>query len=186
MGLYELTVFVHIAAAVALLSSSVIASPGVRAAVQRARTAEELRAYLSLQRPLLVLEPVSAMAVLASGVYLASVAGFWTLGWVQVATVSWVVNAAVAGAVVKPAINRIAAAAAAAAGPVREDLDALRRSSRWSLGGDLLMASDASMLYLMTMKPDLAGSLLVVAVAFLAVPAAHLFRRPRRSLSGLA
>jgi hypothetical protein len=30
MGLYELSVFVHVAAAVALLSGSVVASPGVR------------------------------------------------------------------------------------------------------------------------------------------------------------
>jgi hypothetical protein len=69
-------IFVHVAAAVGLLSGSVIGSPGVRAAVRRARTTQELRAYASLGRRLQVLEPVFAVIVLASGAYLASVASF--------------------------------------------------------------------------------------------------------------
>jgi hypothetical protein len=56
-------------------------------------------------------------------------------------------------------------------GPVGQQLDAVRRSSRWVFGGDLLMANDAAMLYVMTMKPALTPSLLVVAVAILVVAA---------------
>jgi hypothetical protein len=56
-------------------------------------------------------------------------------------------------------------------GPVGQQLDAVRRSSRWVSGGDLLMANDAAMLYVMTMKPALTPSLLVVAVAILVVAA---------------
>src|SRR5262245_4306315 len=68
MGLYEVVVFVHVAAAMALLSGSVVASPAVRAAVRRAQTTQEIRAYLAIGRPLLVLEPAAAIAVLATGV----------------------------------------------------------------------------------------------------------------------
>jgi uncharacterized membrane protein len=183
MGLYELSVFVHVAAAVALLSGSVFASPAVRAAVRRARTTQEVRAYLAIGRPLLVLEPASALVVLASGVYLASVANFWAQGWVQVAVALWLVNSVVAGTVVKPAISRVAAQAATAVdGPLGQHLDALRWSPGWSFGGDLITANDAAMLYVMTMKPGLAGSLLVVAATILFVAAAraigHAFRAP--------
>jgi uncharacterized membrane protein len=136
MDLYRMLAFVHVAAAVSLLSGSVIASPGVRAAIRRARTTQEMRAYLAIGRPLLVLEPASAAVVLASGVYLTSLASFWTLGWVQVAVASWLVNSALAGTLVKPAIGRVAAEAlhvsvlegdgTSADGPVGRHLDTLQ------------------------------------------------------------
>jgi hypothetical protein len=174
MGLYELTVFVHVAAAMSLLSGSVVASPGVRRGVRRARTTQELRAYLSLGSPLLVLEPASAIVVLASGIYLTSVANFGDQGWVQASIAFWIVNAIVAGVVVKPAIGQVAAAAATAAdGPLDQHLDVLRNSSRWSIGGDVLMANDIAMLYVMTMKTELVGSLLAVAVTMMAIAAAR-------------
>lgn len=181
MNLYELLVFVHVAAAVALLSGSVIASPSVRAAVRRARTTQEMRAYLAIGRPLQLLEPASAMVVLATGIYLTSAASFWSQGWVQVATAFWLVNAVVAGTMVKPVTSLVAAQAEASAdGPVGHDLDTLRWSARWSLGGDLLLANDAAMLYVMTMRPELAGSLLVVAAANIIVAVARVVRRGLR------
>jgi hypothetical protein len=180
MDLYSLIVLAHIAAAVALLSASVIASPGIRSAIRRARTVHEMRAYLAIGRPLLTLEPVSAAVVLASGVYLTSVANFWAQGWVQVAVAFWVVNAVVAATIVKPAIGLLASRVAASPDePVGQDLDALRQSSRWLVGGDVLMANDAAMLYLMTMKPELVGSLLTVAAATVVVSAARASTRVR-------
>ena len=179
--IYELVVFVHVAAAVALLSGSIVGSPAVRAAVRRSRTTQEVRAYLAIGRPLQVLEPLSAVTVLASGIYLTSVANFWSLGWVQLAVAAWLMNAAVAVAMVKPAMKAVAEQAAMAPdGRVEHHLDALRWSRYWSLGGDLLLANDAAMLWLMTLQPDFAGSLLAVAVAILVVGGGRAIR------SGLA
>jgi hypothetical protein len=183
MPIYELTRFIHVAAAVALLGGSVMGSPAVRAAVRRARTAQEIRTCLAVGRPLMVLEPAAAFAVLATGIYLTNTGGFWSLGWVQVALAFWVVNAVVAGALVKPALGRVAQRAATAGeSPVDQALNALRWSPRWSVGGNLLMANDAAMLYLMTMQPGLAGSLLTVAGANLLVAMAtavgHAFHPP--------
>jgi hypothetical protein len=133
-----------------------------------------MRAYLAMARQLSALEPVSAIVVLASGVYLASVASFWTVGWVQVAMAFWVVNAAVAGALVHPAMGRVAEALSSSPdGPVGADLHALRWSGRWSIGGDLLLADDAAMLWLMVIQPGLAGSLMVVAIVNVAIGAAR-------------
>jgi hypothetical protein len=165
MNLYLLILFVHVAAAVALLSGSVIGSPAVRRAVRRARTTDDIRAVLAVGRPLLVLEPVAALLVLGSGLYLTSALRFWTLGWVQVAMAAWVVNAVVAAALVKPAIGRVALGAAATAGAVGEGLHALRWSPRWSAGGDVLLANDVAILFLMVAKPGLGASLFTVAGA---------------------
>jgi uncharacterized membrane protein len=178
MSLYELTLFVHVAAAVALLSGSVVASPAVRAAVRRAQTTQEIRAYLAIGRPLLVLEPAAAIVVLVTGVYLTNVAGFWTLGWVQVSIAAWLVNAVLAATMVKPAIGRVAAAATASPdGDVGQHLGALRWSDRWSFAGDVLLVNDAAMLYLMTMKPDVAGALMLVVGANLAASGVRAARR---------
>jgi hypothetical protein len=170
MGLYELMVFLHVVAAVALLSGSVLASPAVRAAVRRAQTTQEMRAYLAIGRPLLVLEPVSAILLLATGVYLTTTAGFWALGWIQASLAAWVVNAGVAATLVKPAISGLAAVVKTSPdGDVGPHLDSLRWSDRWSIGGDMLLANDAATLYLMVVKPDLAGALALLVGANLVI-----------------
>jgi hypothetical protein len=163
MRWYTLVVLVHIAAAVALMAGSVIGSPAVRAAVRRAATTQELRAYLGLGGPLLVLEPVAALLVLASGIYLTAVWG-WSPGWIQVAVGLWILNMVVAAALVHPAHKRIVQAVAAARDePVGPQLDALRSSPRWIVGGDVLMANDAAVLFLMVAKPGITTSLATAA-----------------------
>ena len=178
---YLLVLFVHVAAAMALVGGSAIASTRVRATVRSARTVQELRAFLAIGRPLAVLNPVASMLVFASGLYLTSAGRFWSLGWVQVAVAFWVVNVVVAVAAVKPAIGRTAAEAARAGdGAVGERLDAIRWSPRWSVGSDMLVANDTAMLYLMAVKPGFASSLLAVAVANALVLAGRIaFGRPR-------
>lgn len=188
MGSYTLVVFIHIAAAVLLLATSILGEPAVRAAARRTTSPQELRAFLEVGRPMSVLSPVAAVVLLASGIYLATVGRFWTLGWVQVATAFWVVNSALAGLVVRPAIDRVAAAASDATDrSIGERLDAARWSSGWSLGVDAMAANDAAILYLMTMKPGFAGSLAVVLVANLAVAGVRfMFSAPRPAVPEVA
>jgi hypothetical protein len=51
-----------------------------------------------------------------------------------------------------------------------------RWSRRWSAGGDVLLANDAAALYLMTMKPELTGSIVLVTLVNLLVVAVRVFR----------
>jgi len=172
---YVLFVFIHIASAVLLLGTSILGEPAVRAAARRATEPRDVAAFLTVGRPMTVISPVAALLLLGSGAYLASVAHFWTLGWVQVATVFWVVNCVVAVAVVKPALGRVAAEAAASSTVgIGRELDRLRWSKAWTWGVDLLAANDAAVLYLMTLKPGLGGSLAVVVLVNLAVAAGRL------------
>ena len=191
MGRYELTVLLHIAAAVTLLSGSVVASPAVRAAVRGAQTMQELRAYLKIGRPLLILEPASAIVILVTGAYLTTAANFWALGWVQMSLVAWLVNAAVAALTVKPAMGRLSVAAAARAdGEVGPHLHALRWSDRWSIGGDVLLANDAASLCVMTLKPEWTGALALVVAANIVVSgiraARHGFARAHVGVTSVA
>lgn len=172
MVTYQFIVFIHIAAATLLLATSIVGEPMVRAAVRRATTAPELRAYLALGRPASIISPIAALVLLGSGVLLTSLARFWVMGWIQVATAFWIVNSALAMAVVRPAMDRITADAKAAADlAIGPRLDDARWSRAWTLGTDVMAANDAAMLYLMTMKPGLAGSLAAVLLANVVVGA---------------
>lgn len=166
MGSYTIVVFIHIAAAVMLLATSILGEPAVRAAARRATDTRELRAYLAVGHPMSMISPVAAVVLLASGIYLSSLGSFWALGWVQVAVAFWVVNSVLAGAVMKPAMKRVEAEATTAGdGAVGPPLDRVRRSPGWTWSVDLMAANDAAVLYLMTLKPGLAGSLAVVLLA---------------------
>lgn len=178
---YPFVVFIHIAAAVVLLGTSILGEPAVRAAARRATSPAEILALLRFGRPMAVISPVAALAILASGIYLASVGRFWTLGWIQVATAFWVVNAVLAATVMRPAVERVARVAADTAEPsIGAALDGVRRSAAWSWSVDVMAANDAAMLYLMSMKPGLAGSVAVVVLANLGVAGGrYLFGTPR-------
>ena len=118
---------------------------------------------------------------MATGIYLTSIAGFWTLGWVQVAVAAWIVNVVAAMTMVKPVMARIAQRIAQSSGEsVDPDLNDLRWSARWSFGGDLLMANEAAMLYLMTIKPGIVGSLVAVGGINVVNWAARLLGRAHR------
>lgn len=166
VSLYTFVVFLHITAAVLLLSTSIVGEPLVRAAARRTRSPQELRSFLELGRPMASLALPAALGVLATGVYLSSVGRFWTLGWVQASAALWLVNSVVAGAVVRRAVGRLEAGSSAVDDPViGPDLDALRWAGSWSWGGDVLATNDAVMLALMTLRPSLGASLLLVLVA---------------------
>lgn len=181
MSTYVLVVFIHIAAAVVLLGTSILGEPAVRAAARRASQPQELRAFLQIGQPIVVIAPAAAMVILASGIYLSSVGGFWRLGWVQVALTFWLVNAFLAGVVVRPAVKRVwEEATGSTDASIGGRLDDLRWSGVWTLGVDVMAANDAAMLYLMTMKPGLAGSLAVVVLANALVAGVRLLMGARR------
>lgn len=183
MSSYTLVLFVHIATATVLVGGSILAAPAIRAAVRRSGRVEELRTFLSFGKPLEVINPMSAILVMATGAYLSSVAHWWTLGWIQVSVAVWVANSVVARAVVTPALHLLTRESADAAdGPIPEVLDAMRWSPRWSHGTDMLLANDVATLFLMTVRPGLPGSVAVVLVANAVVLATgHVLRRSRRA-----
>jgi uncharacterized membrane protein len=170
MNVYGTVLFVHVAAAVVLVGGSLVATPAIRSAALRARGVDELRLWLSFGGPFKTIDPVSSLALVASGAYLATAGDWWAHAWVQVALGLWVFNTAIAAGVQNPAIGRLATAARAApAGPVTAGLDSLRSSRRWSVTANILLANDLAVLYLMVTKAGYVAATVTVVVAQAAV-----------------
>jgi uncharacterized membrane protein len=178
MSLYSLALFVHIGAAIVLMGGSLLATPAIRTAVLRAGTVAEMRTWLTFGRPLSRITPIAAFTLLGSGVYLTQTGRWWTAAWLQIALALWAANMFLAVRVVEPAVGRLGAEAAAADGPVSALLDALRRSRRWSVTSDVMLANDVGVLYLMVAKPGYLGSVGTLLVAYAAVGGIRAFRRP--------
>jgi len=175
--LYSLVLFVHVVAAVALVGHS-LASPITRAVLREACTIRDAGRIAAFEHRLSRWNPVIALVLLASGVYLGS-AGWWTQGWFYVSIAAWLVNAALAGRVVGPWVAALTAAAdAAGEGPVPPGVDALRRSTRPAVAAQVMLANDIAILFIMMNKPTTLGSVAILgAVTSVLVALAFVPRR---------
>lgn len=177
LSIYTLVLFVHVMSAIVLIGSGLIA-PLTHRSIREARTLTELRRWLAFSRRSTKWNPVAALALLASGIYLGSI-GWWTQAWFFVAVGAWLLNAALAAGVVGRAADSLAEAAAAGEGDglVPAAVDLLRHAPRWRLAHDAMLANDVAILWVMMAKPDLVGSVAVVAVAVAAAAGASWLRR---------
>lgn len=170
MPWYTLVVFLHIASSCVLIGTSIVGEPTVRATARRTNRPRDLLACLEVGGRMAPMSPFAALVVLATGLYLTSVIGAWTLGWVQLSMALWLVNSVVAVRVVKPALLRVATEAAAAGDEsVGPRLDEVRWSAAWTWGVDILATNDATMLFVMVLKPGLGGSLATLGLAYAVV-----------------
>jgi uncharacterized membrane protein len=168
VAIYDLVVFVHVLAAVVLVGGGLLATPAVDTAIRRAPSVSELSRWLSVARPLGLINPISSIALLASGIYLASIGDWWSAPWVQIAVVFWMVNAVLANIVVNPSHRRVAQLTAAAEGDeIAPELNEVRKSLRPRAASDVMLASDLGILVLMVMKPSgYLSAVLVLIVAY--------------------
>jgi hypothetical protein len=160
---YDAVLFVHILGALGIfmgLSLEWLLAAGIG----RARTDAELREAAAAFGILPVLGAPSTVVVLLSGIYLATASTRWQAGW-PVAAVVGLVALALIGAFfggARPAqrASRLLQTHAALPVGLRSALRSpLPRRSVW---GRLWLA--VGIVYLMAVKPDLAGSLVVLAV----------------------
>lgn len=182
MNVYSSVVFLHVASATVLIGSS-LSSQFVRDALRRARSVPEVAGWLDFERRSTRANPIAAMTLLATGLYLGS-AGWWTSGWFVVSVVLFVFSAAWAVRVVVTELGLIGRAAAEAGeGLVPAALDELRWSERLDLAADALLGADAAALFLMVAKPGAAGAVGVAALGLSAAFAARLVRRRARAIA---
>lgn len=179
---YSLLVFVHILAATVLLATSLF-EPLTRSALRRASTNGDALTWLAFQRRITRLNPLAALVVLASGVYLGTV-GWTSQAWFQLAIVLFVANSLAASIVIKRLDTRLAQhLAGTPTHPLSRPADDARWSAAWDLTGAFLLANDLVLLLLMVRKPALGASLaILVAFHAAAALAAVLLRRPAQPL----
>jgi len=163
MSLHVAVLFLHVVAALVLVGHS-LGTPLVLAAIRDAPTTAALLPWLRFAHHSARVNPFAAIVLLATGIQLGS--GRWDEGWLLVSCALYVVNSALAVGVVKGTGQRVAALALADAGAaVSPALDTLRRSPRWALAADALIATGLATLFLMVAQPGLLASVAVAVGA---------------------
>jgi hypothetical protein len=167
ISMYSVALFIHISSAIALIGGSLVA-PHIRTLIAETSSVAELKTALLLARRAGRFNPLLALTLLATGLYMGSL-GWWRQPWFLVAFAGWWVNFLLAKLVVKRTVAAIAQAVFQKREGLSERVDWLRRSPRWTIAARLMLGVDFSLLYLMLNKPGLTGSLSVVAVAVTAL-----------------
>jgi hypothetical protein len=129
---FQVALFLHVAAAIGMFVALTIEWVYVRS-IGRARSYEEARGVVALERLLMPIGMPSVLVALATGIYLATTLSFWSLGWAKLA-VPALVAVAVAGALVGARRARIRATVASGVGSLPDDVTA-------ALGGGWLVSS---------------------------------------------
>jgi hypothetical protein len=195
---YSILLFLHVSGAILIFAGVATLIFGV-AAMRLASTVEQLRA---IARPILVgrkigLEHISVVDVFtmagiiltaATGLYMATTWGFGR-GWVEAAIASFALMAPVGPLVINPRLQAIGRAAdSATPGPLDRSL--LARTHDPLLSGAVLSLTAwlLGIVFLMTIKPSLAASIIAMVVAFALGLAASLsiwrLDRARRDQTG--
>ncbi|HEX6974455.1 MAG TPA: hypothetical protein VF147_08640 [Vicinamibacterales bacterium] len=161
---YSLVLFAHVVAAFGLVGHS-MGAPLIHRNIRTAPTASALSLWVGFARDASKWNPLVAIALLASGIYLGSL-GWWTQEWFYVAVGGWVVNCALAVGVLQRTGMAIAKAAATSIdGRVPAEAERLRQSKGWAIAHAVMMGNDLALLYMMFNKPELGTSLAIVAIA---------------------
>src|SRR5262249_7152673 len=132
--------------------------------LQRAITYEQARECAQLWTLLPVVGAPSILLALASGIYLATFLGIWSIRWVAVAVPTLVI-VAIAGGVTAPSRNRVRAAIGGSNGPLPADLRQQLRHPLHSTSLRVRTALLSALVVDMVVKPDAAIGL-VVAFTF--------------------
>jgi hypothetical protein len=167
MTSYSVVVFIHVLAAILLVGSSLF-GPMLGMALRRAGTVGSLREWARYFALVVKVTGPAAGIVLASGLYLGFAGDWWGSGWLEVSLALFILAGVGAVGVLDPAAKRLVESSEAAAdGPVTAELDQLRRHRRTSSVESMMLATDVAIVFLMTNKPGMMGSLGVVAVAWI-------------------
>jgi len=167
MNLYPVLVFLHVVGAVGVFAAigiEAVALPRFR----RADTVAGVRTWMGLMRIHGKLASMMAVVLLVTGVWM--MAWVWGMkAWLVTGFVALLVLTALGGAVTGGAMRRLGAALASESGPaLSEAFRSRQRSGILVMSFNLRMALGIGVIALMTMKPTLSGSLLVMAVSLVA------------------
>ncbi len=165
MTFYTLILFLHVAAGLVLVGASLL-TPLINRAIENTESVAALRSLLSLDQQAAAANPVAALVLLGSGIYLGT-GGWFHAGWFYVSLALWVVNGVLAVVIVRRAAMRLAksAIASGSGGAIPAEVAEMRRSRARTMAESVMAANDVAILYVMIGKPDVLQSCLVVIIA---------------------
>lgn len=182
MTAYTIVLFVHIAAAFALVATAGIQTAGTFW-LRRARRVEQVRDLAGRQMALARVIPIILLTILAAGLYLAITTWGLQTAWIDVALATFLILSVAAPAILASrgaALKR--AAEAAPDGPLTPELAALVSDPVMAVSHLTLLVLTLGILFLMTNKPPLGVSIGAILVALLLGLATSIPLRRRASL----
>jgi hypothetical protein len=188
MSIYTIVLFLHVSGAIGYFISIGTWLFGL-SAIRRAQRVEQVRALTNLTGRLGLFFGISVLLILATGLYMALTAWSLQTGWIGVALISLVLIAPLSTALIEPrrrAIDRLAREAPD--GPLPQALERRTHDPILATTLQTVAALLLGIVFLMTTKPALIGSLIVMAVALALGLASGLlvFRATRTRGQGVA
>jgi hypothetical protein len=165
MSIYTIVLFLHVSGAIGYFVGMGAWLFGL-ATIRRAQRVEQVRSLVQLvglSGPLL---GISVLLLLAAGLYMALTTWSLLTSWIVVGLISLVLLAPLGTALLEPrrrVIDRLARKAPD--GPLPEDLERSIRDPVLLTAPQTLTALLLGVVFVMTTKPSLVGSLIVMAVA---------------------
>jgi hypothetical protein len=163
MSIYGVALFLHILGAFGLIAALAIEDTVLRG-LRRAVTVEEARSWLGAMRVLRLLAPASIALILVMGLYLTATTWGWR-GWIVSGLAALVLVGVLGGVLTGTRMARIGPAVGRAHGPLSEDLHRQVLDPVLLLSARLRTGLVVGSLFLMSVKPPPAWSLLAIVVA---------------------
>ncbi len=165
MSLYPIALFLHVSGAIGYFVGMGTWLFGL-ATMRRAQRVEQVRSIVQLVGLSGPLFGISVLLLLAAGLYMALNAWSLLTGWIVVGLISLVLLAPLGTALLEPrrrVIDRLARTAPD--GPLPEELERCIHDPILLTAPQTLTALLLGVVFLMTTKPSLVGSIIVMAVA---------------------
>lgn len=179
MNAYSIVLFIHIVAAMGFFIALGVEWISLRQ-MRAATTYEQIRESMRTSRGIQRLGMASMLTILAAGFYLMAME-WGGVAWIIVALGAVVVVIAVSAVLTRPQMATIGQALSTGNGPVPSATrSALHHPALW-ISIQTRVAIALGIVFLMSVKPDLVGSLLTITVATIAglVAALPMSRRER-------
>jgi hypothetical protein len=182
MSIYNIVLFLHVSGAIGYFVGMGTWLFGF-AAMRRAQRVEQMRALTNLTGRVGPLFGISVLLILASGLYMAITDWGLRTGWIEVALISLILIAPLGTVFIEPRRRAIARLTQEAPdGPLPQ---ALQQGIHDPILGTALQTMTVLLLgivFLMTTKPELISSIIVMAVALvLGLASGLLFSRSTRT-----
>ena len=165
MSIYTIVLFLHVSGAIGYFVAIGTWLFGL-VSLRRAHRVEQVRSLVHLIGLSGPLFGISVLLILAAGLYMAITAWSLQTGWIAVALVSLVLMAPLGTALIEPrrrAIERLAREAPD--GPLPQSLEQRIHDPILSTALQTIVVLLFGIVFLMTTKPSLVGSLIVIIVA---------------------
>jgi hypothetical protein len=162
MSLYSIALFLHVTGAVLLFAAITVEGIALRL-LRRAQTAEEARSAAQLLQLNRLVGPVSAVGVLIPGLYMTATTWGW-VAWILVALAAWALIA-VFGAINGMRIVALARSLATESGAIGPKVRARIGDTALVVSYFARVGLALGVVFLMTVKPGIAESVMAIVVA---------------------